>query len=139
MAPEKETSLVAEIPCFPGDHVDAIPDEVIAAQVIDELSLINLIGREDVMEWRAHRLPFAYPVYEMGYAREVAVIKNGLASLANLDTLGRAGNFFYSHLHDQLRLSKDYIESLALDDGRNVPLRRGSDERNVVNLSLASR
>jgi protoporphyrinogen oxidase len=109
---------------------------VLAAQVVEELNLIGLIRREQVVEWRVHRLPFAYPVYSMGYAREVAIIKNGLASFVNLDTLGRAGNFFYSHLHDQLRLGKDYVNALAIDDESGFPLRRGNDESSVANLSL---
>ena len=139
MAPENETSLVAEIPCFPDDDVDATPDDALAARVIDELVTVNLIGRSEVLEWRVHRLPFAYPVYGMGYARQVAAIKNGLASLANLDTLGRAGSFYYSHLHDQLRLGKDYVRSLAPGNAIRVPSRKGSDDRNVANLSLSSR
>jgi len=102
--------------------------------VIDELDLIGLIGRQEVMEWRHHMLPFAYPVYSIDYARDVAIITDGLASLPNLDPIGRAGNFFYSHLHDQLRLGRDYVQSLV---PANVS--SGSDERKATNLNLASR
>jgi protoporphyrinogen oxidase len=134
MAPENETSLVAEIPCFSGSDLSAIPDQVLAARVIDELNLIGLIGRQHVLEWRHHLLPFAYPVYSIDYAREVATITDGLASLANLDTIGRAGNFFYSHLHDQLRLSKEYVDVLA-HSKRSLALRSGSEEMDAANLN----
>ena len=136
MAPANETSLVAEIPYFTGDKVDATADDILAALVVDELDQIKLIGRNDVLEWRVHQLPFAYPVYGMDYAREVATIKSGLEPLENLDTLGRAGNFFYSHLHDQLRLSKDYVASIGAASERRVALCSGSDEMNDANLSL---
>ena len=136
MAPENETSLVAEIPCFANDDLDAMPNDALAGRVVDELELIGLIDRRDVMEWRHHLLPFAYPVYSIGYAREVATITEGLASLENLDTIGRAGSFFYSHLHDQLRMSKDYVN--ALGETRAAPC-SGSYETKVAALNLASR
>lgn len=139
MAPPNETSLVAEVPCFDGDTVDSMADDTLAGRIIDELAEIKLIAASDVLTWRAHQLPFAYPVYCIDYGRKVAAIKNGLDSVVNLDILGRAGSFYYSHLHDQLRLAKDYINSLSPVEAIRMPWRRGSDERNVANLSLSSR
>jgi len=48
-----------------------------------------------------------------GYARDVGVIREAFASVGNLETLGRAGRFVYSHLHDQLRFGKDCVRSLV--------------------------
>lgn len=44
--------------------------------------------------------------------------ETSLARIANLDVVGRAGLFFYSHLHDQLRFGKDYVEDLLRSGGR---------------------
>jgi hypothetical protein len=67
---------------------------------------------------RHHLLANAYPVYTRNYARKVRVVRDALARIANLDVVGRAGLFFYRHLHDQLRLGKDYVEDLSRSGGR---------------------
>jgi len=45
----------------------------------------------------------------LDYSRDVSIITEELAQISNLSTIGRAGLFLYSHLHDQLRLAKDYV------------------------------
>ena len=116
MAPAGETSLVAEIPCFSGDSVAELSEDALAARVIDELVTLGLFQRGEVIEHRSHFLANAYPVYTLDYARQVETIRNALSAIANLDSLGRAGMFTYSHLHDQLRFAKDYIENLIRED-----------------------
>ncbi|MBI3553701.1 MAG: FAD-dependent oxidoreductase [Elusimicrobia bacterium] len=112
-APAGETALVAEVPCFSGDALDRLPAAALAARVVDELSQIGLLRSERVREWRHVLLPNAYPVYAVGYEREMRTIRAALSSISNLDTMGRAGAFHYSHLHEQLRFGKDYVATLG--------------------------
>jgi protoporphyrinogen oxidase len=112
MAPADETSLVVEAPCFAGDPVHRMPPEALAERVIGELAQLNLLEPREVVDWQHHLLANAYPVYTRNYAREVRVVRDALARIANLDVIGRAGLFFYSHLHDQLRFGKDYVDGL---------------------------
>ncbi|MBI5202130.1 MAG: FAD-dependent oxidoreductase [Elusimicrobia bacterium] len=112
MAPADETSLVAEVPCFPGDAIDELTAPALARRVVDELDAIGLISGGRVLEWRHELLPFAYPVYSRGYEADVAAVRRGVSGISNLDTVGRAGAFHYSHLHDQLRFAKDYVAAL---------------------------
>jgi hypothetical protein len=67
---------------------------------------------------RHHPLSNAYPVYALGWPHTVAEVVAGVQSIRNLDLLGRGGLFFYSHLHDQLRLGKDFVRDLATQRGR---------------------
>ncbi len=120
MAPEGETSIVAEVPCFPGDDAERLADDDLAARVVDELAALGLLNPADVVERRHHRIPNAYPVYSIDYARDVRVIQTALASISNLDTLGRAGRFVYSHLHDQLRFGKDYVRTLRASESSDL-------------------
>lgn len=113
MAPPGETALVVEVPCFADDAIYRTSTEDLATRVISEIDSIGIVSAAKVIEWRHHFLPNAYPVYSLGYAAHVAEIVSGLSSIANLDLLGRGGQFFYSHLHDQLRFGKDYIASLS--------------------------
>jgi protoporphyrinogen oxidase len=112
MAPPDETSLVVEVPCFTDDPIYATTTEDLATRVVAELDSIGIITAAKVLEWRHHFLPNAYPVYSLNYASRVAQITDALGAISNLDLIGRGGQFFYSHLHDQLRFGKDYVASL---------------------------
>ncbi len=112
MTPENETSLIVEAPCFRGDAVERLSDEEFTGKVVAELSVLGLVEPKEVLETRAHFIPNAYPVCANGYAHDVGVIREALASVGNLETLGRAGRFVYSHLHDQLRFGKDCVRRL---------------------------
>jgi protoporphyrinogen oxidase len=71
------------------------------------------LNPRDVIDSRHHFIANAYPVYANDYARDVSVVREALAPIVNLETLGRAGRFVYSHLHDQLRFGKDYVRNLT--------------------------
>ena len=116
MAPPDETSLVVEVPCFTDDPIYATTTEDLATRVVAELDSIGIITAAKVLEWRHHFLPNAYPVYSLNYASRVAQITDALSAISNLDLIGRGGQFFYSHLHDQLRFGKDYVASLMEAD-----------------------
>ena len=112
MAPPGETSLVVEAPCFRGDAVDRLAPRAFVERVVGELAALRLLDPRDVLESREHFIPNAYPVYTNDYARDVRIVHEGLAPVSNLETIGRAGRFVYSHLHDQLRFGKDYVARL---------------------------
>jgi len=121
MAPAHETSLVAEVPCSAGDPINALDDRALADRVVAELGEVGLIDPQEVVEWRHHLLPNAYPVGTLDSADSVRTIRDALGALVNVDLLGRGGRFWYSHLHDQLRLAKDYVRSLAGRTTRGAP------------------
>ena len=123
MAPPHETGLVAEVPCFRGDALYELPDATLVERVTDELVRTGLVAHGDVVESRHHLLPNAYPVYALGWSRTVAEVVAGVGAIRNLDLLGRGGLFFYSHLHDQMRLAKDYVQGL----GASLPDEVGAD------------
>ena len=120
MAPPNETSLVVEVPCFTNDSIYGTATEDLATRVIAELDSTGIIKASKVLEWRHHFLPNAYPVYSLGYEAQVKRIIDGLSSISNLDLIGRGGQFFYSHLHDQLRMGKDYVAGQIEGDERRI-------------------
>ncbi len=113
MAPEGETSLVAEVPCFPEDAVAGLSPEQLMQRVVGELEAAGLTQRQRVIDWRHHLLAHAYPVYSLDYAQRVHTIRCAAKGILNLQLLGRGGTFFYSHLHHQMRLARDFIVQLA--------------------------
>ena len=125
MAPADETSIVVEVPCFLDDPVQLMSNEYLAERVMTELVALKLVNRADVVEWKHHFLANAYPVYSTGYSNEIRIITESLARISNLTMLGRAGLFFYGHLHDQLRMAKDcvaaYLQSRSETDSEPAP------------------
>jgi protoporphyrinogen oxidase len=115
MAPAGETSLVVEAPCFGDDAVARMEPEAFRDRVVGELAALGLLQPGTVLDWRHHFVPNAYPVYANGYERNVAAVREAVQRVTNLDTLGRAGRFVYSHLHDQLRYGRDYVAALVSD------------------------
>jgi protoporphyrinogen oxidase len=113
MAPAGETSVVVEAPCFSGDAVEQLLPTEFAERVVGELTALRLLNQQDVIESRHHFIANAYPVYTTDYARDVRVIREALARIVNLETIGRAGRFVYGHLHDQLRFAKEYVRKLT--------------------------
>jgi len=111
MAPAGETGLVAEVPCSTGDPLHTLSDEALAARVVDELSASGLIRRDVVRGWRHHLLANAYPVYGLDWSATVEYVRAAVATIENVGLLGRGGLFWYSHLHDQMRLAKDWVAS----------------------------
>jgi protoporphyrinogen oxidase len=111
MAPEGETAVVVEAPFFSGDAIERLTAAEFADRVVGELSALHLIEPREVIESREHLLFNAYPVYTSGYGRDVAIVLESLGRIQNLETLGRAGRFVYSHLHDQMRFGRDYIRA----------------------------
>ena len=113
MAPEGETALVVEAPCFTGDAVERLPAEAFVEKVVGELAALDLLDPGSVIESRQHFIPNAYPVYAKNYTAQTRIIQDALSRFTNLETIGRAGRFVYSHLHDQLRFGKDYVRELT--------------------------
>jgi protoporphyrinogen oxidase len=112
MAPKGETAVVVEAPFFAGDAVGRLSAVEFAGRIVGELAALRLLDPRDVLESREHLLANAYPVYENGYGPNVQAVLESIEGIENLDTLGRAGRFVYSHLHDQLRFGRDYVRNI---------------------------
>ena len=60
--------MVVEVPCFPDDPIQRMPNEDLAERVITELVALKLVNRAEVVEWKHHFLANAYPVYSLDYS-----------------------------------------------------------------------
>ena len=64
----------------------------------NELSSLNLIGKDEVLEGYVFRMPKAYPVYDLNYSENVNVIKDWLNnSHPNIFPIGRNGMHRYNN------------------------------------------
>ena len=71
--PAGRTSLCAEVPCFLDDTIWKASDEVLARKVSDGLELAGLPITSDILEVKVKRIPFAYPLFTVGYEQQFSV------------------------------------------------------------------
>ncbi len=107
-----------------------MPDEEILEKVVRQMSEIGWIDRRDVYKWWVLRVPFAYPVYRVGYEAKLQQVKDYLSQWSNLHLVGRTGSFKYMNsdgvIEDVFRLMKDIfhegreVGALTVEEGRWV-------------------
>lgn len=113
MAPNGQTAIVLEIPCQPGDEYWGMEDERLGGELQASLAADGLLREEDVLAFRSYRVPYAYPILEVGFEEKVRRIAEYLDTFENFHPLGRSAKFQYSHIHDMFGAARDTIGSLA--------------------------
>jgi len=84
--------------CFEGDELWTSPDERLIETAADELVILGLAQREDILDGTVVRECKAYPVYDDAYARNVALVRREIESrYPNLHLVGRNGMHKYNN------------------------------------------
>lgn len=98
MVPDQATtSLGLEYFCNEGDEVWTMPDEALIALGKQEIAKIGLAEVADVIDGAVFRVEKSYPVYDSDYVESLETIKAYLATLENLQTIGRNGLHRYNN------------------------------------------
>jgi protoporphyrinogen oxidase len=107
-----KTSLGLEYFCFEGDDLWTKADGELIELGRREIDEIGLVSAADVIDGCVVRVPKAYPVYDDDYQAHVAVIRNWLKKLPNLELAGRNGMHKYNN--------QDHSMMTALLAARNI-------------------
>ena len=113
MAPEGQTVIVLEVPCFGESAVWHMSDDALQAATWQALCRIEPFDTDEVIHYQTYRLPFAYPVLEVGYEENAKHLFDYLDQFNNLYLIGRSSLFRYLHLHDLFKSGKDVIEQIV--------------------------
>ncbi|HET6267583.1 MAG TPA: FAD-dependent oxidoreductase, partial [Acidobacteriota bacterium] len=98
MAPPGKTSIVAELFCSIGDEIWRKSDEELCNLVIHHLAeSLKFIRKGEVLASFAFRAPGAYPIYDLSYRTNLQLIKEHIATIRNLQIIGRGGTFRYNN------------------------------------------
>ena len=98
MVPDhSKTSLGLEYFVQEGDELWSAHDDELIDLAVRECSELGLIEREDFFDGVVIRMPKAYPVYDQAYKANLAVIRDYLASIENLQLIGRNGQHRYNN------------------------------------------
>ena len=112
MAPEGQTVIVLELPCYSEDVMWNIPAPTLQTEVWSALQRVKPIPQEEVIHYQIYKLPFAYPVLEVGFEENVARLVAYFEIFENLYLIGRNSLFRYLHLHDLFKSGKEAIEQI---------------------------
>ncbi len=91
------TCLGMEYFCFVGDDLWTSTDEALIARATEELEYLGLAKAEQVVDGRVLRVPKAYPVYDSVYKQGLATMREFLATVPNLQLIGRNGMHKYNN------------------------------------------
>lgn len=89
------TSLAVEI--FAGTHEETWhwSSERLVQTVVEQLTHLHWFQADEVLNSWVVRVPHAYPVYRVGYEKQLAAVKAHLNQWPRLHLLGRTGSFRY--------------------------------------------
>ncbi len=107
-----KTSLGLEYFCFEGDDLWTSSDDQLVELGRREIEKIGLARGSEVVDGCVVRMPKAYPVYDDHYRGHLAVIRDWLRTLPNLELAGRNGMHKYNN--------QDHSMMTALLAARNI-------------------
>jgi protoporphyrinogen oxidase len=95
---QRTTSLGMEYFCSEGDEIWQMPDDQLVSLAKRELAQLRLVQESDVLDGLVVRQLKAYPVYDGEYRDHLTTIRGFLATLSNLQTVGRNGMHRYNNM-----------------------------------------
>jgi protoporphyrinogen oxidase len=96
MVPSNDyTSLAVEIFSSRNESVWNMSDNEILDTVVQQMDEIGWIQQSDVHQSWVVRVPYAYPVYQIGYQEQLQAAKHYLGQWEHLHLAGRTGSFHY--------------------------------------------
>ena len=113
MAPEGQTVIVLELPCYSDDAVWNMSEATLQTEVWEALQRVKPLLPEEIIHYQSYKLPFAYPVLEVGFEENVAQLVAYFETFKNLYLTGRSSLFRYLHLHDLFKAGREVIEQIA--------------------------
>lgn len=92
-----ETILCLEYWCEQDDSLWSTEDDDLVSFAKQELKLIKLVQPELISAGHVVRIPRSYPIYEVGYKKNIKLISEYLNTIRGLSVIGRYGSFKYNN------------------------------------------
>jgi protoporphyrinogen oxidase len=109
-APDGCSAILAEITHQPGDEISCIPDNELIGEVLHMLESMKICAPEQVVFTSVERQKFAYVVYDLGYQKNIAIIRN-FCRTRDIPLVGRFAQFEYLNMDGCIRSVMDFMKS----------------------------
>jgi len=141
MVPDDEhTSLVLECFCTAGDEIWSMSDEDIAARCVSDLvDKLQFIKQDEYEGAKIIRTKYAYPVYDLDYARKIEVINRYLADFRGLYVSGRGGIFRYNNADHSIEMGLMLGQKLLGIDIDHMAVNTEDDYQEIIGEHEARR
>lgn len=97
---EDKTSLCLQIFCEQNDQIWKAQDKELMKKAIQNLIQIGFLRTEEVIDYFVERIPYAYPVFQVGYDKYLEKTNQFLSQFKNLYIIGRTGSFSYLNMDE---------------------------------------
>lgn len=118
-APGEKTVVCCEITCNVGDEHWNLTLEEGAKIAERDLVTVGLLKPGISRGVDIHKLPYAYPVYDLTYKENLEVLKKAARKVKNLRTTGRQGLYRYNNMDHSIAMGRRTAKTLL----------KGSDSR----------
>jgi protoporphyrinogen oxidase len=113
MVPDQsKASIGMEYFCFKGDELWESSDEDLVEMAKGEIEKLGLAQASKVERGFVTRVPKAYPMYDADYGERVAVIKEWLAGISNIQQVGRNGLHRYNNSDHSMLTAMRAVENI---------------------------
>ncbi len=120
MVPGNVTLLVAEYFCSEGDELWSCSDDEILELASEEILKLKFANsKEEIEKGIVVRVKNAYPVYYLGFEKDLLQIKEFISRLRNIQIIGRGGLYRYNNM-DHSMLSGIYAARNLLGKNYDV-------------------
>jgi protoporphyrinogen oxidase len=111
--PSGQRSLCVEVSCREEDDVYNAPERHLE-RVLDDLKREELLKTDsEVVGVRYERAPWAYPIYKLGYRKDLDATHDCFKPFANLTLAGRLGKFWYNNMDHCIEASMALAEDIS--------------------------
>jgi protoporphyrinogen oxidase len=101
--PPGRTVVTLDITCYCGDYLWNADDSFLIGLGIHDLSIMGLHPRS-IRDAFVIRAPDAYPIYSLGFERQVETILQKFSAISNLYSIGRHGLLLNNDMHDSIEM-----------------------------------
>lgn len=108
-----ETVVCCEITYSADDEIDRADPNDIVTKTVDQLISLDLIRAEDVLDTTSVKLPSVYPMFYLGYKKDLARYLNYMNALSNMFLLGSLAEYAYSDLQILMAKGRDLARVIS--------------------------
>lgn len=112
MVPNGKTLLDIEYCCWFDDNLWKMSDSELAAYTVEWLKKLGIVTEEILVDSFIHREKGAYPVFELGYEKNLGVVKEYIDGISNLHIIGRVGSFSYIGQYKAMQMGWNLSEKI---------------------------
>jgi protoporphyrinogen oxidase len=118
---DKNYSILAlEYWCYDEEEFWTKPESELIALATKEIKATGLIGKAEVSDGFIYKIPKCYPVYGRGYKDNLKPVEEFVASIKNLQAIGRYGAFKYNNQDHSILMGLLAAENIVGEKHHNL-------------------